>query len=129
MAIEVIILPNEKVLKIKRKKWIERNSIKKNEGFISKILDSYRVIYEITCNCYGDCDIFITYNLQRYKIEIDTENMAYNLLIERNLVNNPKHKNRFKLIKVFQGEELIFDIIHYLNKINKCKNNVEKEII
>ncbi|MFC0903892.1 hypothetical protein ACFHWD_04200 [Clostridium sp. MT-14] len=122
-------MPNEKILKIKHKKWIERNSIKRNEGFISKILDSYRITYEITCNCYGDYDIFISYNLQRYKIEIDIEQMSYKLLIERDLINNPKHKNRFKFIKIFKGEDLIFDIIRYLDNINKHKNNVGKRII
>jgi len=67
--------------------------------------------------------------LKKYKIEIDTENMLYKLLVGRDIYNNPKHKNRFKLIKVFEGEDLIFDIIKYLIKINKSKNNVEKGVI
>jgi len=125
----VIILLNKRILEKKRKNWIKRNSIKQNEEFIGKILCSYQITYEITCNCYGDYDVFITYLLKKYKIEIDTENMLYKLLVGRDIYNNPKHKHRFKLIKVFEGEDLIFDIIKYLIKINKSKNNVEKGVI
>lgn len=124
--IGMMILHNEKFKQRKRERWLNRNSIKKNQQEIEKILNSYHIVFNIAQNCYGDYNIFITYYLNRYKIEINFEEMGYNLLVLRKLANNPTHKGRFKLIRVFTGEEIIFDIIKYLNKINKCKKYVEK---
>lgn len=122
------ILPNKRLLRIKQKKWAKRNSIKQNYRYITKILDMYHLKYKFIQGKYNEYDILIIYILNRYKVEVDCENMTYKLLIESNLMNNPTHKHRFKLIETFQGEELIFDVIKYIkNKnINKLQNNVEK---
>jgi hypothetical protein len=56
----------------------------------------------------------ITCGISQYRVETieeSTRGISYNLLLESNLLNNPKHKNRYKFIDNFKNFDNILKLI------------------
>lgn len=117
-------MPNDRIKQIKIRNWLKRNSIRQNENYFIKVLNNYDFEldkdYEITANFNGDYNINLKYMDRSYRIEVNDQEMMY-VLLEENKALNPKHKNRYREIQSFSGEELIFDVINFIkNKgVNK----------
>lgn len=114
---------NSKLEQIKINNWLKRNSIRKNEDYIIKLLNHYGITdYQFTINPFGDEDIIIcSYMNKKYKIQINEEEFAYNLL-EFNLANNHGYKEKYHILDKFYGNDsALIDIFKYIkNKSDKA---------
>ncbi|MBV4450030.1 hypothetical protein KM792_10235 [Clostridium tyrobutyricum] len=75
----------------------------------------------------GQFIIIDSLSIFRYVIESvkqNDRNTTYNLLIERDIYNNPKHKNRFKFIKNFKNFDDILNFIKSKNKYKKYRQAI-----
>lgn len=80
-----------------------------NINYISKVLTENNMIHRLTQNAWGGNNINLTHNFKSYRIEIDEDN-SLNLL-EFNLVNNKRHKNRYHLVDTFGDVKIMVDFI------------------
>lgn len=120
--------------KTQKLNWEERNSIKMNADYICKIFKHFNIdesFYNFSHDGFGDYNITISLK-NRYLVQIDKENMSYNLLIEARAMNpnkkvkyiSKKDKNKNK--KAFYGEDIMYDVLKYIIKSENISNK-EKE--
>lgn len=102
--------------------WADRNSILLNVEYIRKIFRYFNIddsCYNFNHDGLGDYNITISLK-NKYLIQIDKENMSYNLLVEAKALNPKKKvkyiskKDKNKNKKIFYGEDLIYDILKYI---------------
>ncbi|MBV4432657.1 hypothetical protein KM803_15230 [Clostridium tyrobutyricum] len=60
--------------------------------------------------------ILLNFGIKRYKADLQ-ENGTWNLLKNRDIYNNPKHKYRFKFIKNFKNLD---DVLNFIKKYKKA---------
>ncbi|AKA70171.1 hypothetical protein [Clostridium scatologenes] len=101
--------------------WLQKNSIKKNENYIIEALEGNDIKnYNITQNGYGDYDVILKIMNKKYKIQIDEQAFGYNLL-EFNLANNYNQKERYHLVKSFDGDNIISEVLRYIKNRNSYR--------
>lgn len=53
-------------------KWIEFGSAVKNESYIEKLLLKHKINnYNFSYNGYGDCDLYIDFNMNTFKVSVN----------------------------------------------------------
>jgi hypothetical protein len=106
---------------VQKKYWIERNSIKTNEGYIEKLLKHYKIErYNFTIN---DLDEDLTISMgKRYLVRVNTDEMYYALL-EENLASNPQKKEKYHLVRKFTGDtDVMYDVLKFISE-KEIKSN------
>lgn len=91
-------------LQLKKKHWIERNSIKENIRYITKLLNHYNLTdYEFV---NADEDIVIKYKNNNYRVFMDKDNMSYKLFKDD------------EILKEINGDDIIFEMIQIILEEN-----------
>jgi len=94
--------------------WLKRNSIKEKEDYLNKVMHQHGINCNFTHNRYGEYDIWFTYMRKNYRIEINEQELCYNLL-EENMAGI-KMKNKYHLVEKFYGDDILYKIIKYVQK-------------
>lgn len=103
---------------MKTGEWFVKNSIKKNEIYVTILLNKYGFIVgtncTITADAYGGYGISLSNYLGKsYRIEVDAESRSYKLF-GKNTVGGIKEKHRYHLVKSFYGDTAIEDILKFI---------------
>lgn len=97
--------------------WLKRNSLLENKTYVCKLLEHFNIDqkkYNFNYNGYGDFDLTLTLK-NSYLIQIDEYEKCYKLFAE-NMASNPKHKPKYRLIEKFYGNDILEDILRYLDQ-------------